>query len=182
MKRLWVLGMAVAALVVVVPASVWSDPWDNQINNPQRFRVLADFGGTAVLDRETGLVWERAPENAFQMDWGQAQSQCNLKNVGGRRGWRLPAIQELASLVDPSVPSPGPTLPPGHPFHNVMVTAGPGGASAYWSATLWEAAPPPPIGGAWHLSFETGVVANTTPKSQPHWVWCVRTGAGVDVQ
>ena len=182
MTRPFALVMSLAVLVVLivgVPASVWSDPWDKQINTPQRFKVLADFGGTAVLDKETGLVWERSPENGFQSQWTQAQALCNLKNVGNRKGWRLPAVQELASLVDPSVPSPGPTLPPGHPFENVMVTGGvvPPGSSAYWTANTWATDPTV----AWEVEFQTGVVANTS-KAAFLWVWCVRTGAGVDVQ
>jgi hypothetical protein len=182
MTRPFALVMSLAVLVVLIvgaPASVWSDPWDKQINTPQRFKVLGDFGGTAVLDKETGLVWERSPEHTFQSDWGQAQALCNLKDVGNRKGWRLPTIQELASLVDPSVPSPGPTLPPGHPFENVMVAPGsfPPATSAYWSANTWSS----DSTVAWDLTFNTGVVANTS-KAALHWVWCVRTGQGVDIQ
>jgi hypothetical protein len=57
-----------------------------------------------------------------------AQSHCNTLKTGGRLGWRLPTLQELASLVDPSVPFPGPTRPAGHPFSNVQ-------SGNYWSAT-----------------------------------------------
>lgn len=179
MTQRFVRALIAAVLVLAAPLAAWSDPWDQQINNPNRFKVQADFGGAAVLDRETGLVWERSPENGFQMDWTQAQAHCNLKTVGSRKGWRLPAIQELASLVDPAVASPGPTLPAGHPFHNVMVTPGPvpPAASGYWSANTWAS----DATVAWDLTFNTGTVANTS-KSALHWVWCVRTGAGVDVQ
>jgi hypothetical protein len=48
--------------------------------------------------------------------------------VGNRKGWRLPTIQELASLLDPSVAFTGvPALPIGHPFTL--------GSVFYWSAT-----------------------------------------------
>jgi hypothetical protein len=101
-------------------------------------------------------------------------------SVGDRKGWRLPTIQELASLVDPTVPSPGPTLPAGHPFDGIRVTpdatVSPS-ASAYWSATTWSTDPTV----AWDVSFGTGVVANTS-KNVFHYIWCVRGGQGVDIQ
>lgn len=42
--------------------AVFPPSWNQQINDPRRFTVLAAFGGAAVLDRETGLVWEQSPD------------------------------------------------------------------------------------------------------------------------
>ena len=168
-----------AVLILLVPTSALSDPWDKQINRPNRFTVLADFGGQAVLDRETEVVWERSPDT-LQSPWIQAQAQCNLKNVGNRRGWRLPTVQELASLVDPTVSSPGPTLPAGHPFMNVRVIGDPTNplsSSAYWTATTWSVDP----NVAWEVEFQTGVVANIN-KTGFLYIWCVRGGSGTDLQ
>jgi len=90
--------------------------WSNIIPKAKkRFVVLADFNNQAVLDRETGLVWEQSPETTADV-WLGARGACAVKNVGGRIGWRLPSLPELSSLVDPSVVPPGPTLPVGHPF------------------------------------------------------------------
>jgi hypothetical protein len=36
--------------------------WSDQRPGASRFRVLGEFGGEAVLDRESGLVWWRSPE------------------------------------------------------------------------------------------------------------------------
>jgi Protein of unknown function (DUF1566) len=80
----------------------------------------------AVLDRETGLVWERQPSNQSYA-WPNARLFCAQKSVGGRGGWRLPAFYELASLVDPAV-NAGVALPPGNPFLQVQATE-------YWSDT-----------------------------------------------
>jgi hypothetical protein len=59
-------------------------PWDQVITN-NRFRVLSDFNDAAVLDRETGLVWEQSPDGVIQQTWFNAQSECNRKSVGARR-------------------------------------------------------------------------------------------------
>ena len=34
-----------------------SQSWDRKLSNTSRFTVLTDFGGAAVRDNETGLVW-----------------------------------------------------------------------------------------------------------------------------
>jgi Protein of unknown function (DUF1566) len=108
--------------------------WDKRIDSPtlERFHVLAAFQNQAVLDRETGLVWERSPSTEH-MQWSNARLFCAQKTVGGRGGWRLPAFFELASLVAPSVHT-GPRLPTGHPFLNVQ-------AAAYWSDTAFANEP-----------------------------------------
>jgi hypothetical protein len=76
--------------------------WDKKLPNASRFTVLTDFGGAAVRDNETGLVWEQSPETKTQ-NWSGARFQCTSRTIGGRKGWRLPSVHELGSLVDPSV-------------------------------------------------------------------------------
>ncbi len=90
--------------------------------------------------------------------------------MGNRKGWWLPTIQELASLIDPSVPFPGPTLPAGHPFSNVQ-------SSVYRSATTNASN----TSFAWGVGFSLGDVLNGS-KSSGGFVWCVRGGQGVDPQ
>ena len=93
--------------------------WDRNLPSASRFTILSEFNNEAVLDNNTGLVWEKSPQG-LSSSWDQARFTCINKTVGGQKGWRLPSVPELASLIDPSVVPPGPTLPPGHPFLNVQ--------------------------------------------------------------
>jgi hypothetical protein len=140
--------------------------WDKVIPAAQRFVILPAFNSDAVLDRETGLVWEKSPLTG-PVAWGVARiAVCDTKTTGGRKGWRLPSVHELASLVDPSVGAPGPILPPGHPFLNVQ-------SAFYWSATT-EADNPT---SAWGVGFNVGVVGQIGSKTTGSFrVWCVRGG------
>ena len=49
-----------------------------------------DYAGVCslwVLDRETGLVWQRTPSSGTS-DWAAARLACRHATTGGRRGWR----------------------------------------------------------------------------------------------
>jgi hypothetical protein len=145
--------------------------WDQTFPAANRFGVLSNMGGAAVLDRETGLVWEQAPDGTNTYAWEDAQIHCNTLSLGGRLGWRLPTLQDLASLIDPTVPFPGPTLPAGHPFTNVR-------SANYWSATT-------DAGSAslgWDVSLGGGNVGTRFDKAHSLFAWCLRGGQGVNPQ
>jgi hypothetical protein len=98
------LGVSPAEAATAAGPYYANPSWDQTLPASTRFIVLSNMGGAAVLDRETGLVWEQSPTapptspNTFT--WLEAQDHCNTLTVGNRKGWRLPTIQELASLVD----------------------------------------------------------------------------------
>ncbi len=144
---------------------------------PADVRFVPALNGEAILDQETGLVWEKGP-NAVEIHlWAFAQQECNPKVVGARSGWRLPTIQELQSLVDPTVAAPGPTLPAGHPFTGVV--------GQYWSATTGTRGDNDKD-LAWVTSLKDGF-PREIEKDQINSlvvpaVWCVRGGQGSDPQ
>jgi hypothetical protein len=166
---------ATSALADAVGPYYATPSWDQTLPASTRFIVLSNFNSQAVLDRETGLVWEKSPD-ATQAPWPGAQFLCLSKNVGGRGGWKLPNIQELRSLVDPATGNPA--LPAGHPFTNVQ-------SSYYWSATTEVT--DPLIGAdatrARAVNFFGGTVDNPSQaKTVALYFWCVRGGPGVDAQ
>lgn len=98
-------------------------PWSQILPSIERFVIV--MGSEAVLDKETGLVWERSTDS-FPRIWIAALGYCYNLERGGRKGWRLPSVDELSSLVDRS--QYGPALPTGHPFTSAY-------SSFYWSST-----------------------------------------------
>jgi hypothetical protein len=85
-----------------------------------RFRCV--LSNQAVLDVETGLVWERDIDTGAFLNWHAANAGCQGQEIGARRGWRVPSYEEIASLTEPSFPS-------SHPFTNVAFDTN------YWTAT-----------------------------------------------
>ena len=145
--------------------------WSQRIDNAQeRFVVRNRFENEAVLDKETQLIWQQSP-GATSLTWPAAVAFCNQLKVGDRLGWRMPTIQELATLVDPNVPAPINILPlpPGNPFSNIQ----PG--TAYWSSTSGMLNPDL----VWVVDF-LGEVSEAS-KVGPLPVWCVRGGLGSGV-
>lgn len=55
-------------------------------------------------DQSTGLMWARH-DNGTDVDWNQAMSYCRTLTLGGHSDWRLPEVNELESLYDPSATS-----------------------------------------------------------------------------
>ncbi len=140
--------------------------WSKKLPSATRFTLLSEFGNAAVRDDETGLVWEKTLETS-EASWADARAACADRDVGGRKGWRLPSISELASLVDPSMKT-GSTLPLNHPFTNAQ-------ADVYWSATTMAGSP----NSAWLVFFDTGKVTHAFKTITFH-VWCVRGGINAD--
>ena len=151
--------------------------WDQTIActapaNCPRFIVLANFNNEAVLDRETGLVWERTPKVTRHENLLSADGFCLIEATGGRFGWRLPTAAEFGSLLDakPLVFITAGQLPLGHPF-----TVGVSGGifEVFWSSTMFVGGPGTHADTAEFHSDGT-VVLNPRDKIDEHRYWCVR--------
>ena len=140
-------------------ATVSALSWHQILPTAERFELV--MSNEAVLDRETGMVWERDTD-ATKYDWFMAQEHCYKATIGGRGGWRLPTIEELKTLDDPTQSNPA--LPNGHPFTRVQL-------SSYWSSTTQADF----ADGAWLFSFASGN-AGYYYKSYSYYVRAVRSG------
>jgi hypothetical protein len=168
------LGVLAGVALTASPAQAASGPgpyyakpaWDRNMVTSNRFLVLTNWNSEAVLDKETGLVWEKAPD-ATAMIWSDARGACTARTIGNRKGWRLPSVFELASLVHPLHTNPA--LPTGHPF--VILALSP----MYWSATTNAEFSTV----AWGVLLDQGLVSGGL-KDGPGLAWCVRGGMNAD--
>ena len=131
--------------------------WSQTLSASDRFELV--LNNEAVLDKETGLVWAKDAYN-YKKEWMDAVIYCIDLTIGNRKGWRLPTVQELASLVDPDQSSPA--LPVGHPFNNVQ-------SDLYWSSTTCDAL----TDNAWYVSMYKGG-ASYIHKTYQYYIWPVR--------
>jgi Protein of unknown function (DUF1566) len=124
--------------------------------NPQSYDTShADV----VLDRVTGLSWQRAVESD-SYDLTHATDHCRVLTLGGYHDWRLPALIELASIVDVSKANPAadPTAFPGTP-----------------PVPFWSAQKDVTNGGlGWYVFFKTGGIYVGNDTIDPARVRCVR--------
>jgi len=121
-------------------------------------------GNETVTDNMTGLVWETRGGRGSGT-WQQALDYIKTMNSNDYHGyhdWRLPNINELASLVDSSHSSPA--LPTGHPFANVQT-------GYNWSSTSMVSTS---AAGVVHMYY--GFVSAEDKKVNNCYWWAVRGG------
>ncbi|MBI5675184.1 MAG: DUF1566 domain-containing protein [Nitrospirae bacterium] len=156
---------------------------DGEYNiNPMSF---SNNGNGTVTDNNTGMMWQKCSVGqnndatcsgtAVTYNWYKAsgtynatynpssQYVCGSLNLGGYSDWRLPSKKELITIVDYSIPYPGPTINATY-FSNTV-------ASYYWSSTTNAYYPY----YAWNVNFYDGYVYYYG-KYYSYYVRCVRGG------
>jgi len=66
---------------------------------------LVDNGDGTITDRATALIWEKEGSSSLLYYW-QAEKyvlRLNRQKFLGHTGWRIPTLEELASLLEPAV-------------------------------------------------------------------------------
>jgi hypothetical protein len=147
--------------------------WIDHAPNP-RFAIWGPAANSpaddVVFDKETGLVWERSPAGIGKSGLRGAVVYSTTKIVGGRKGWRLPAIEELLSLVNPLATNP--TLPTGHPFVNVKLDY------YYWSLTRGLPMQSGEQNIVWGYNFGNADTSCIVVAEAACYTWLVRGGYG----
>ncbi len=163
MKHRGVFTKAVLALLLAIgTANAGGFPTLDKIKSGTgRFKAV--LNGQAILDKETGLVWEKAP-SATAVQWDDANYNCTLLKTGNRMGWRVPTVEEALSLFIVS----GSTvkLPTDHPFQNLT-------GDYFWTNSRVAA---PGQQFVWAIGPTDGSHAFESPTASLHstQAWCVR--------
>jgi len=132
---------------------------------------VAATNHSCVKDNVTGLMWEvktddgglRDKDNTYNFDEAATfAASVNATNLCGHNDWRVPNPHELASIVDYSIASPGPTIDEDL-FPNTQ-------QSYYWtnSPHLYD-----PSTYSWIVHFYAGDVGSSRGNG---FVRCVRAG------
>jgi hypothetical protein len=103
-----------------------------------------------VQDVETGLVWAQASHNTI-LTQSAAVAYCAGLGLNGHT-WRLPSVNELASLVDDN-----PDIKKVSPAIDQCVFADTSPNTYYISSSAWGATP-------WGLNYEDGFTFNKEPQ------------------
>jgi len=127
---------------------------------------FSENGDGTLTDKLTGLAWARDSDPAGDsMTWRQALDHIkalNGRNHLGHADWRLPNINELASLVNNQAELAGWLMSQG--FRDVR-------KDAYWTSSTYAAS----TRYAWSVGMYSGIVAGHG-KLDRGYVWPVRPG------
>ncbi len=124
--------------------------------------TLKDVRGVqVVIDYATHLMWpQNAPEQAYRwQDAARFIDQRNAAQYAGFSDWRLPTVEELASLLEADKTTYGLYLAPLF------------GDTPRW---CWSADLAPDSQSAWYVSFNSGGIQQQ-PAEQTAFVLAVRT-------
>ncbi|MBW1614208.1 MAG: DUF1566 domain-containing protein [Deltaproteobacteria bacterium] len=135
----------------------WSKGACNPKGNFQNDYV--DNGNGTIIDRTTGLMWQK--NSSHHMEGSDAQvyvDTLNRKRFLGLTDWRLPTIEELASLIESKKSSEG--------LHMAPLFSQ--GKESYWSSDKLE----PNV--LWCVNFYAGAVIPYFHKTWQNMVRAVR--------
>jgi len=148
-----------------------------------------DNGDGTVSDRLTGLVWLKNAACLSPAVWTAAlteaaaltSGQCGLADGSKAGQWRLPNLNELASLLDASASAPAVT----GPFTNVPSAAA---GSVYWTSTPYWQGSGSATFSAWGIRLSDGRYINgddangsNLMASASNGVWAVRGASAAAV-
>jgi hypothetical protein len=150
--------------------------WSQKLPVSERFKIIEgeSIYSDAVLDKQTGLVWQKDAGAGGAAKWYDAVTSCYKVRTGSLLGWRLPTIEELTSLLSPQNSSPYlDVLPDGHPFVNVgatywSISTDPGGATCATEAYV--------------LNIGSVPLISDLDKNESIGIWCVLGGNGHDAR
>jgi hypothetical protein len=78
--------------------------WNPAGNFDNKFRSMELNGAAVVVDHASGLMWHRSGSLSEMSDWDDARGyldRLNEQRYAGFSDWRLPTLEELATIIEP---------------------------------------------------------------------------------
>jgi len=127
---------------------------DQELKRQQEETIRKQADAEAALhptwtDPDTGLMWAKK-DNGSDVSWNQASDDCTKLQLAGYNDWRLPTIEELQAIDDPTVTAQA-TFDFG--FSYVHVKGNLKLTGWLWSSSQGDA-PGKPSNGPWNFNFE----------------------------
>jgi hypothetical protein len=132
--------------VLAVGVATWFVHTENA-REAQQHRLQQVEAAGVWTDPGTHLMWAKR-DNGSDVTWQQATDDCRNLNLGGYSDWRLPTIDELQGIYDPSRNVAGYGDCAKCTFHvkgNLQL-----------SDFQWSSSPGSASGEAWYFSFFNG--------------------------
>lgn len=133
--------------------------WNPDGDFPNKYEKLITRGDKVVVDYATGLMWQQSG-SAYELSLRDAEGYVDQLNRGDHAGfsdWRLPTVEELASLLEPRKKG----VRYIDPLFDLR-------QQWFWSADKRSS------GKAWSVSIRAGIVTLET-KDSKYYVRGVRT-------
>lgn len=146
--------------------------WSQKLPESTRYSLALNNDG--VLDKETGLVWQQTPRTTLR-NWNNAIQRCYDTGTGGRAGWRLPTVSEMASLFHWAASRP---LSFVHPFSVPDLNNCAGTICQFWTSTSAEGDASRAYTVRIEVTSDTWNAARPEDKTSSFRYWCVRGGSG----
>lgn len=119
----------------------------------------ADSEQKIVKDPVHNLFWTYTASEQ-SLSWQEALEHCQKLNYNGVHGWRLPSVNELATILDYSISKPASSFP------SLEESSSP----IFWTSTSYQQN----IGTAWRISSSTGEVGASDKVDFIYKVLCVK--------
>lgn len=125
--------------------------WNPDGDFPNKYEKVTTGGGAIVIDHATALMWQQSGSSG-ELSFSDADNyiyQLNGKSYAGFSDWRLPTVEELASLLEPGKNEEcyiDPVFDPKQQW--------------FWSADKR------PSGKAWSVSIRAGIVTLESDDSK----------------
>ena len=72
------------------------------VGKPEQTKNTNHVVESTWTDTTTGLIWTKK-DNGSDVNWSQASDYCTKLQLAGYNDWRLPTIEELEGIYDPSI-------------------------------------------------------------------------------